>query len=60
VPRRVRLAVIVVVAEDAFGVEEEGGHFPDGELEVHLREFEGTFQYPGESERGATVGWVGG
>ena len=36
----VGLFVVVDTAEDLFGGEEEGGHFPDCELEVHLGEFE--------------------
>ena len=35
-----RLLVVVDAAEDFFGGEEEGRHFPGGELEVHLGEFE--------------------
>ena len=35
-PRAGCRAVVVVVFEDAFGGEEEGGHFPDCEFEVEL------------------------
>ena len=34
------LFVVVDTAEDLLGSEEERGHFPDRELEVHLGEFE--------------------
>ena len=35
-----RLLVVVDGAEDFFGGEEEGGHFPDGHFKVHLGKFE--------------------
>ena len=35
-----RLLVVIDRSEDLFRANKEGGHFPDGHFEVHLREFE--------------------
>lgn len=50
--------VVCYCFEDFFGVEEEGGHFPDCGFEVHAGEFEGPFQYARHLE--ATILSAGG